>query len=412
MCYSIHNLKSDFKEKIMLNSTKDANWRENALAAVAFAVIAFAALLIVRFALFYYESYDYIHSLSRWIEQYRQMSFFEGLGTRVGNYNPPYMYCLNIIARINASDMYLIKILSVVFDVLLAYFAMKLVLLKTKSMNMQLLAFLLAFAMPTVILNSSMWGQCDSIFAAFALGSIYFALSSRSKAAYVFIALALSFKLQAAFILPVFPFFILTKKIKFSDCYIFFVVFLAMLFPAFIAGYPLPDLFLIYFNQANTYDYLTLNAVNVWQFFQNVEFEPFRMVGLYVGGTAVLSLMYFTFVHRQRLNVNVDFIRLAFLSGIFIPFLLPQMHDRFFYIPDMLAVILFLYDKRRWYIPLICVFCSFISYAWLIMEYVHLVDYRLAALALTAAIFIVLRDYVISLTSKEQVGQGSVSHNQ
>ena len=387
----------------MPNKTFNERNDFNFLIAIFYTGVSFAALLIARFALFDYESFDYIHSLSHWVERYREMTFFEGLGVKVSNYNQPYMYLLNIIARIGIPDIYLIKIISVIFDAVLAFFVMKIVSLKTKSLNMRILSFLLAFAVPTVIINSAMWGQCDSIYSAFAVGALYYALRVRSKTAYSFIALAVSFKLQAAFIFPIFAIFIVKGKIKLSDCYVFFLVYLSMLLPAFIAGFPVRDLLLVYLDQTGTYDYLTLNAVNVWQFFQNVDFGTFRTVGLYFGGTAVLGLMYFAYIHRERIVATTDYIRLAFLFAVFVPFLLPQMHDRFFYIADALALLVFLYDKRRWYVPVVCVFCSFIAYAWLIMEYIHIFDYRLAALALTAVIIIVLRDLVISLSDKEEI---------
>jgi Gpi18-like mannosyltransferase len=329
--------------------------------------------------------------------QYRGMSFWEAMGTPVGNYNPSYMYILNIVSRIGISDLYLIKTVSVMFDLLLAFFVMKLVSLKTESLNFRMLAFILAFAVPTVVLNSSMWAQCDSIYTAFALGSVYFGLRGRSKVAYVFIALALSFKLQAAFILPFFAVFIIKNKIKLRDCYVFFLTYFAMLLPAVIAGRSIVDLLMVYINQTGTYHFLKLNAVNIWQLVGDVEFGGFRIAGLYISGLAVLGLLYFTYVNRERLVQTVDYIRLVFLFAVILPFLLPQMHDRFFYMADVLSLLVFLFDKRRWYVPLVTVFCSYTAYAWYLMNWAVLVDYKYAALALMVVIFTVLRDYVLSL---------------
>jgi len=379
----------------------------NELVALSFALTAVAALLIVRGALFYFQSWDYLNFLSGWISDYRSMSFSEALGTNVGNYNPPYMYILNMISSIGGSDLYLIKSVSVVFDILLAYFVMKIVSLKTERLNMLILAVVLAFAIPTVVLNSAMWAQCDSIYSAFSLGAVYFALRGRSKMSYVFIALALSFKLQAAFILPIFIIFIIKKKIKLSDCYMFFAVYLAMLLPALIAGAHIRDLLLVYFNQSVTYNYLTLNAINIWQFVEhvpfaeNVRFANFKIAGLFISGLAVLSLLYFTYVNREKLVKTVDYIRLTFLFAVILPFLLPQMHDRFFYMADVLSLTVFLYDKRRWFVPIVTVFCSYTVYASYLMGWTVFTDYRwFAALALMFVIFIVLRDLVISLTNE------------
>jgi Gpi18-like mannosyltransferase len=381
------------------NGKTEKNPADN-FAAFLFALIATSALLVVRGALFYFESWDYTDFLSSWLTQFRGMTFWEGMRMPVGNYNPPYMYILNIISRIPLVDLYLIKIISVIFDLMLAYFVMKLVSLRTESSNLRVLAFLLAFAIPTVILNSSMWAQCDSIYTAFALGSLYYALSGKSKKTFVFFALALSFKLQAAFILPVFAVFVLKKKINLRDCYVFFLVYFAMMLPAVIAGRPITEILMVYFNQSVTYRFLNLNAMNIWQFVEYVEFSHFRLVGLYICGLAVLSLLYFTYVNSERLVKTVDYIRLAFLFAVIMPFLLPQMHDRFFYMADVLALTVFLFDKRRWFIPVITVLCSFIAYAWYLMGWIVVFEYRLAVIALMTAIFIVLRDYVLSLTDK------------
>jgi len=284
----------------------------------------------------------------------------------------------------------------VAFDVVLAYFVMKIVSLKTESANMRILAFVLAFAIPTVVLNSAMWGQCDSIYTAFLLGSIYFALCGKSKMTFAFLALALSFKLQAAFLFPVFAVFVIKDKIKLYDCYVFFLVYLATLLPAALAGRPVIDLLFVYFNQSVSYHFMTLNAMNIWRLVGDVAFFNFRIVGLFSGGVAALGLLYFTYVHKERLVHTADYVRLAFLYAMIVPFFLPQMHDRFFYMADVLSLTVFLFDKRRWYVPLITVFCSYTAYAWYLKSFVP-IDHRYTALAMMVVIFIVLRDYVVSL---------------
>jgi len=371
-----------------------------------FTLICVVALLVVRGALFYYVSGDYWWFLRLWVEEYRTMTFLEGMRTNVGTYNPPYMYILNIIARINvpfvntiSSDLFLIKIVSVIFDFILAFFVMKIVALRTTSANMRALAFLAAFAIPTVILNGAMWGQCDSIYATFAIGSFYFGLRGRSKMSYAFMALSLSFKLQAVFLMPILAIFVFTNRIRLKDCYMFFLVYIATLLPAILAGMPLVDAAFSYIVQANFYRGLNMNIVNMWRFFEqeHLSYHNFRLAGIFFAGFATLSLMFFTCVNRKRLIKIVDYVRLAYLFAIIIPFLLPKMHDRYYFIADVLAVVVFFYDKRRWYVPVVTIFCSFLAYAFFLMGWVELLDYRLAALALLTVIIIVLRDFIMSI---------------
>ncbi|MCL2663363.1 MAG: hypothetical protein FWE83_08580 [Oscillospiraceae bacterium] len=376
------------------------------IAPYIFIVVSVAALLAARFPLFFYESGDYVHFHKIWIEQYRTMTFWEGLGTTVSNYNPPYMYILNIIARINAPDLVLMKIVSVFFDLLLAYYVMKIVSLKTNRLNMHILAFVLTFAIPTVILNGAMWGQSDSIYAAFAIGSFYYGLARRSKMSYAFMALAVAFKLQAALLLPILPIFVITKNLKFKDCYIFFAVYMAALLPAILAGIPLNEVLLVYVGQAGYYNRLNLNIVNIWRFvdlpvnFNPVFYESFTITGLFLTGTAVLGLMYFTYVNRSRLINTVDFVRLAYLFTIIIPFMLPKMHDRYYFMADVLSVVLFMFDKRRWYVPVVTIFCSLIAYEYFLLYWtgIEVIEFKYFVLVLLGIILLVLRDYVKSLS--------------
>jgi len=370
-------------------------------APIIFLLISVTALLIARGAFFSYQSGDYIYFLKPWIEEYRSMTFLEGLGTKVGTYNPPYMYILNIISRMNVPDLTVIKIISVFFDFLLAYFIMRIVALRTNRVNVQIFAFLLTLSLPTVVINSAMWGQCDSIYAAFAVGAVYFGITKQSKLSYSFMALALTFKLQAVFLLPILPMFVIANKIKLKDCYMFFAVYLATLLPAIIAGMPLNDALFSYVSQANYYNRLNLNMINIWRFVENVDYESFRTAGIYMTGVAILSLMYFTYVHKAHLIKTVDFVRLAYLFAVIMPFMLPKMHERYYFMADILAVAVFFYDKRRWYVPAVTVLCSYISYAYFLMFWTELVDYRYAAIALFVVIIIVLRDYIISLRTPD-----------
>jgi len=384
-------------------------------APVIFTCVSVLALLIVRYALFFYESGDYIHAFKIWIDEYRSMSFLEGLGTNIDMYNLPYMYLLNIISRVNYSDLFLIKFISVFFDFLLAYFVMKIVSLKTNRVNMHILAFVLTLAVPTVFINSAMWGQCDSIYSAFAIGSVYFGLSGRSKASYAFMALALSFKLQAIFLVPILPMFVITNKIKLKDCYMFFAVYIATLFPAIIAGMSISDAFSVYFEQANYFNRLNLNIINIWQFVElpensrQIYYESFRTAGIYLTGVAVLGLMYFTYVNRSRLVNMVDFIRLAYLFAIIIPFLLPKMHDRYYYMADVLSLTVFLFDKRRWYVPVVTIMCSLFTYEYFLLFWTRteVIEYKYAVIALLFIIFIVLKDYVTSLSTQRNNDEDS-----
>ena len=76
-------------------------------------------------------------------------------------------------------DLYLIKLLSTFFDVLLAFGAMRLTGLFTRSRVKLLFVYFAVLFWPTVVLNSAVWGQCDSIYVSLGLLAIYWAMDGR-----------------------------------------------------------------------------------------------------------------------------------------------------------------------------------------------------------------------------------------
>ena len=55
--------------------------------------------------------------------------------------------------------MMLIKGLSCLFDVLLAYYVMKIVMFGVEDRRLQMASFVLTLAAPTVMINSAQWSQ-------------------------------------------------------------------------------------------------------------------------------------------------------------------------------------------------------------------------------------------------------------
>lgn len=150
-----------------------------------------AGAFVIRGLCMSHVTLDYEDFLSQWVDYYRLNGGFAALGDKIGNYNLPYLYFLAFFSYIGVNDLYLIKALSIVFDVILAWGAMQLIGVYTASSAKRLTAFFLVLYWPTVILNGAYWGQCDSIYTAFAVISIYLALRSRGAAAMICIAVSL-----------------------------------------------------------------------------------------------------------------------------------------------------------------------------------------------------------------------------
>lgn len=361
------------------------------LSGFCFAVLGIATLVFIRVCLLYFASADYTTFLAHWVEDLKNMPIATALSTPVGDYNVPYLYILLIISRIPASDLVLIKAVSCLFDILLGFAVMLVTREITKSKSISLLAFLVAMAIPTVILNGAMWGQCDSIYAYFCVMTLYFALRKKGAYAVLMFSLAFSFKLQTIFLLPAIIICLFIGRIKPLHLLLFPAVNLIMVFPSVICGRGLADVFMIYFKQTQNYPSLDMNAPTIFRFVFNVDFEWFNMLGIMLAGFGVLCLLYFAFVKRDKID-NRSLITFFYLSALAVPYLLPRMHERYFFVADVLSVVLFLSARKLWYVPLINIFASFVAYAYYLFSGVTIVNYIYVAIALLVIILLVIKD--------------------
>ena len=116
-------------------------------------VMATYGLLITVFVLralcLDYETLDYQNFLSHWVEYYRVNGGVKAFSAPLGNYNIPYMYFLCLFSYLPVKDLYLIKVLSIGFDVVLAYAVMKLVDRVNDDPNIKLASFFTVLLLPT-----------------------------------------------------------------------------------------------------------------------------------------------------------------------------------------------------------------------------------------------------------------------
>ena len=105
---------------------------------------------------------DYTVCLKPWTMELKEYGGFKGLAHEIGNDTPAYMHFLMFFSYFNIEPIYFIKALSTVFDVVLAIGFTSL-LSQELHKNQKVMAFFGVLWLPTVITNSSVWGQCDAI---------------------------------------------------------------------------------------------------------------------------------------------------------------------------------------------------------------------------------------------------------
>ena len=60
---------------------------------------------------------------------------------------------------------------------------------------LELITYALVLIIPTVMLNSGMWGQCDSIYTTFVILALYFLVKEKYSLSFIMLGISFAFKL-------------------------------------------------------------------------------------------------------------------------------------------------------------------------------------------------------------------------
>ncbi len=303
---------------------------------------------------------DSVHFL-KWIEFIKSHDYISSLKYTFYDYAPSYIYILILIAKIGLNPLYSIKIASIFFEYLAAFFIGKIAEIKYKSTITIWISMAVIPLLPTIMLNSSYFTQCDSIYTAFMIGSIFFILKKKQFLSVLFLGLAIAFKMQAVILLPFFFVLLLRKNIRWYYFLIVPVVFLFSLMPAWFTGRSLIELLNVYVLQTDHFRYLTLNFPNLYIWISNDYYQTVKITGMLF--TFFTTLFSGIWLVRKKIEFTFEqWIRLAFLSSIFIPFILPGMHERYMYMGDVLGILYFLVLRKNIHLPLGILIVSLYSY--------------------------------------------------
>lgn len=327
---------------------------------LCYLALPLALAMLVRCLLMDHQSDDYLTFLSQWYEVIREGGGFAAISQPVGNYNVPYLYFIALISYLNVPNLYLYKLFSVFLDVILAWGGLRVVrvLVGEKRSLSPLVAFSVLLFVPTVVLNGSYWAQCDVIYGALVVHAVASLLEGRNKWSLVWLALAFSFKLQTVFIMPLWGVLWLAGRVKFRELFVFPGVYALTAVPALLLGKPLGDILGVYLGQMGEYDRLTLNAPTVYQFLpQNGVYDQSFLSQLGIIAAMIVAFaMLFVGVWKRKQLDNQMAMAVAMVLVVGIPFFLPHMHERYFYLADVLAVCWAVANVRR--IPVAVLVCG------------------------------------------------------
>jgi Gpi18-like mannosyltransferase len=327
--------------------------------------IALLALAcVVRLLSYPFFTSDYTYFFLPWYEALRA----PGLSAFIqpfADYAPLYLYLVKLLTFIHAYPLILVKALSLAFDIVIAVTFALFVRRSALPAGAPFLAGAVAFALPTVMANSTFWGQADAVYGAFVLLTAYAIVLAAPLWAAILFGLALAAKAQAIFFLPVFAGWLLRRRALARYVWIPPLVFLVTVIPAWLAGGNLWYWLFVYAHQAGEYPWLSVSAQSVFAFVQplhisaaltNVLFWAGIGAGLLI--SAALAL-YTAMVPRLSIRTLV---LISLASTLLLPYVLPRMHERYFYLADLFATLYAFFAPNRWWVAMIVVLCSLISY--------------------------------------------------
>ncbi len=316
--------------------------------------------ILIKYFFFSFESGDYKRFLFKWyniLSEEGLMSVVNGLG----NYNPPYLTLLYLLTFLPGAPIIKIKMLSVVFDILMGFIGYLIVRVLTDNKHAYL-SWLVIILLPTVILNSSMWAQCDSIYTTFVLLSLYLLLKEKYSLSFLILGVAFSFKLQFIFILPLFVIlYFVNKKFSIFNFLLIPLGNILMCLPVILMGMPIMNCFTTYLEQTTDYSvYLTRNLANIFQLLPNIKVIGY--IFIIITGLLFLGLLIY-FMKRKKKIEKQEILSVALLSVLIAVYFLPFMHERYMFMADVLSIIWYFVYKRKIYIPIIINLSSLAGYS-------------------------------------------------
>ena len=312
------------------------------------AVLVAGAAVVLYLFLAPWHSLDADHWFVPWLDQMVRRGPWQALGQTMqvetagaagfANYNPPYLYLLALASLLSPAlgSLAIVKLVAI-SGILLCAACVLALTRQFLPIHQAALASASVLLLPTVALNGAGWGQTDAIYA----GLLVLAVAGATAGNWVLLMLAfgsaLAFKLPAIFLGPFVLHVVISRRVPLWTLLLAPVAYLASLLPALLAGQSLHTLMHVYQDQAETYHWLSMKAPNPWsviQYLALVNYDDGVIIGTACAAACGLGLALLGL--RWRLAGN-DLLLLATACAVLMPFLLPKMHDRYFFPADVLS---------------------------------------------------------------------------
>ena len=212
-----------------------------------------------------FESIDYKKPLSQWYDFFLEQGRWHGLALKepLATYPPLYLYLISLSTWLPLPKLYAIKLLSVIVDYVAAWYVWRLVgrLVENPAERrvgarglqdfpavsgvrrpdaltgrMQWIAVMVFLFLPTVVMNSALWAQCDIMYTTGFLASLFYLLEGRPNAALAAYGFSCALKPQAIFWCPLLAALLLSGRLPWKSLFAAGAVYVACALPAILAG--------------------------------------------------------------------------------------------------------------------------------------------------------------------------------
>lgn len=371
---------------------------------VLFAVTAMG--LMLRFCGRDFLSGDYNNFLHPWWNKIDKAGL-AGLGTQVGNYNIPYQILIYLFTLLPFGPLYSYKLLSVVFDLVLALSAAMVVnsFSEKPSPLKAVMTYCIIFCSLTVVFNSAFWAQCDSIYTAFILLAIYFLRKEKHILSFVMLGAAFAFKLQFIFILPVFLYYYATtRKLSILHFLLIPAVNILLCLPGIFMGRGLLDTFTIYLEQTDYGKLIQMNFPSLFAFMCNGKdttyYYLFKTFSIFFTFTVLGMGLGLAMYKKADLTKPKTFLLTAIWTVFTCLMYLSSMHERYSYLLDILLILYVMVSAKHIWLAVACNVISLRGYCYYLFKF-EAFDLKTASILYIALYAYTTYIFVKEVTQKE-----------
>ena len=308
-------------------------------------------------------------------------NFYESPGFH--DYPPGYMYILYLIGAIRSlinpsqnMTWLIVKLPAIICDITTAFLIYKISIEQNVSNKVSSVIAAIYLLNPAVILNSSIWGQVDSVYTFFVVIFLYLLTKKELIKSYFVFAICIFIKPQAFMFLPLIAFAIVENifipkfdKKAFIKNLLCGLCAIAMIF-ILAAPFGLSNVINQYKATLSSYPYVTVNAFNIWGALgQNwTPISSFMSIFGYV--LLAIIVIYSAYVFFKTQSTSKYFFVAAILSfGTFM--LSTKMHDRYAFPSMALLLAAFAINKnaKNYILYIFITLSQLINTSWVLFVY-------------------------------------------